>query len=102
MIGAIPVLVDVEVRSYCIDPDKVERAIGPRTRAVIAVHLDGHPANMSAIDSVATRHGIPAIEDCAQAQGATVGERQVGSFGEIGCFSFYPTKNLAAMGMVAR
>lgn len=98
MIGAIPVLVDVEECSYCIDPAKVERAIGPRTRAVIAVHLYGHPANMAAISSIATHHKISAIEDCAQAQGATIGERQVGSFGEIACFSFYPTKNLAAMG----
>lgn len=98
MIGAIPVLIDVEVSSYCIDPDKVEPAIGPRTRAVLAVHLYGHPANISAIDSVARRHGIPVIEDCAQAQGATVGERQVGSLGEIGCLSFYPTKNLGAIG----
>jgi dTDP-4-amino-4,6-dideoxygalactose transaminase len=98
MIGAIPVLIDVEVSSYCIDPDKIEAAIGPRTRAVLAVHLYGHPANVAAIDKVARRHGIPVIEDCAQAQGATVGERRVGSLGEIGCFSFYPTKNLGAIG----
>ena len=97
-IGAIPVLIDVEANSYCIDPIKVEPAIGPRTRAILAVHLYGHPANMAAIDVIAKRHGIPVIEDCAQAQGATVGQRQVGSLGDIGCFSFYPTKNLGAIG----
>ncbi len=97
-IGAIPVLIDVEANSYCIDPVKVEPAIGPRTRAILAVHLYGHPANMAAIDVIAKRHGIPVIEDCAQAQGATVGQRQVGSLGAIGCFSFYPTKNLGAIG----
>ena len=97
-IGAIPVLIDVEANSYCIDPIKVEPAIGPRTRAILAVHLYGHPANMAAIDVIAKRHGIPVIEDCAQAQGATVGQRQVGSLGAIGCFSFYPTKNLGAIG----
>ena len=83
MIGAIPVLIDVEECSYCIDPDKIERAIGPRTRAIIAVHLYGHPANMAAINSIASQHRIPVIEDCAQAQGATIGERQVGSLGEL-------------------
>ena len=97
-IGAIPVLIDVEANSYCIDPVKVEPAIGPRTRAILAVHLYGHPANMAAIDVIAKRHGIPVIEDCAQAQGATVGPQQVGSLGDIGCFSFYPTKNLGAIG----
>jgi dTDP-4-amino-4,6-dideoxygalactose transaminase len=98
MIGAIPVLIEVEESSYCIDPDKIERAIGPRTRAVVAVHLYGHPANMAAINSIASQHRISVIEDCAQAQGATVGERQVGSLGDIACFSFYPTKNLGAIG----
>lgn len=98
MIGAIPVLVDVEDRFYCLDAEKVESAISPRTRAIIAVHLYGHPADMTAIGGIAKRHGIPIIEDCAQAQGATVGARQVGSLGDVGCFSFYPTKNLGAIG----
>ena len=98
MIGAVPVLVDVEERFYCIDPEKVESAIGARTRAIIAVHLYGHPADMTAISGIAKRHGIPVIEDCAQAQGATIGGRQVGSLGDAGCFSFYPTKNLGAIG----
>jgi dTDP-4-amino-4,6-dideoxygalactose transaminase len=98
MIGATPVLVDIEAESYCIDPAKIEGAITPRTRAIIAVHLYGHPANMSAIRLVSANHGIPIIEDCAQAQGATIDGRQVGSWGEIACFSFYPTKNLGALG----
>ncbi len=98
MIGAIPVLVDVETSTYCIDPQKIEPAIGPRTRAIIAVHLYGHPANMAAIDAVAARHRLTVIEDVAQAQGAAIGGRQVGSLGDAGCFSFYPTKNLGALG----
>jgi dTDP-4-amino-4,6-dideoxygalactose transaminase len=98
MIGAIPVLIDVEECSYCIDPNKIESAIGPRTRAIVAVHLYGHPANMATINSIASQRRISVIEDCAQAQGATIGERQVGSFGNIACFSFYPTKILAAIG----
>jgi dTDP-4-amino-4,6-dideoxygalactose transaminase len=98
MIGAIPVLIDVEESTYCIDPNKIERAIGPRTRAIIAVHLYGHPANMAAINSIVSQHRISVIEDCAQAQGATVGEQQVGSLGDIAGFSFYPTKILAAIG----
>jgi dTDP-4-amino-4,6-dideoxygalactose transaminase len=98
MIGAVPVLVDVEEASYCIDPDKIESAVGARTRAIVTVHLYGHPANMVAINRIAAQHDIPVIEDCAQAQGAMQGERQVGSSGAIGCFSFYPTKNLGALG----
>jgi dTDP-4-amino-4,6-dideoxygalactose transaminase len=98
MIGAVPVLVDVEESSYCINADKVEPAIGPRTRAIVAVHLYGHPADMAAINGIASHHGVSVIEDCAQAQGATIGVRQVGPLGDIGCFSFYPTKNLGAIG----
>jgi dTDP-4-amino-4,6-dideoxygalactose transaminase len=98
MVGATPVLVDVEVETYCLDPTKIERAITPHTRAIIAVHLYGHPANMTAIKRAADNHGIPIVEDCAQAQGAMIDERQVGSFGSVACFSFYPTKNLGALG----
>ena len=98
MSSAIPVLVDVEESSYCMDPQKIEPAIGSRTRAVVAVHLYGHPASMAGIGEVAHRHGLAVIEDCAQAQGATIDLRQVGSFGEAACFSFYPTKNLGAFG----
>lgn len=98
MIGAVPVLVDVEDASYCIDPNKIEPAVRSRTRALVAVHLYGHPADMAAVNRIAARHDIPVIEDCAQAQGAMQGERQVGSLGEAACFSFYPTKNLGAIG----
>ena len=98
MIGAVPVLIDVDERTHCIDPDKIEDALGPRTRAVIAVHLYGHPANMAAINEIARQHGIAVIEDCAQAQGSMIGMRQVGSLGDIACFSFYPTKNLGGIG----
>jgi len=98
IVGAVPVLVDVEEQNYCIDPDKIEGAIGPRTHAVVAVHLYGHPAHMAAVGAVARQHGLAVIEDCAQAQASTIDGRQVGSFGEIGCFSFYPTKNLGAIG----
>ena len=89
MIGAIPVLIDVEEGSYCIDPAKIESAIGPQTRAIVVVHLYGHPANMAAISGIAGRHGIAVIEDCAQSQGAAIGERQVGSLSEI-CFKLLP------------
>ena len=98
MAGATPVLVDVEEDGFCIDPATIEPAISPRTRAILPVHLYGHPANLDAICGIARRHGLAVIEDCAQAQGATLHERPVGSFGAIGCFSFYPTKGLGALG----
>jgi dTDP-4-amino-4,6-dideoxygalactose transaminase len=98
MVGGTPVLIDVEERSYCIDPERISRAAGPRTRAIIAVHLYGHPANMVAVNAVARERGIPVIEDCAQAQGAAAGAKEVGSLGDIACFSFYPTKNLGGIG----
>jgi len=98
MIGAIPVLVDVEADAYCLDPDTLDIAIGPRTKAIIAVHLYGHPAHLNRICEFGKSQGIPIIEDCAQAQEATIDGRMVGSVGEIGCFSFYPTKNLGAIG----
>jgi dTDP-4-amino-4,6-dideoxygalactose transaminase len=98
MIGAIPVLVDIDQASYCIDPHEVESAITPRTKAILPVHLYGHPADLISIVAVAQRHNIPIVEDCAQAQDATIGGRAVGSIGQVGCFSFYPTKNLGAVG----
>lgn len=94
MIGAIPVLIDVEENTYCLDPARLQDAISPRTKAVIAVHLYGHPADMAAISA----NGIPVIEDCAQAQGALLSGKPVGGFGAAACFSFYPTKNLGAIG----
>jgi dTDP-4-amino-4,6-dideoxygalactose transaminase len=96
--GARPVFVDVEESSFTLDAEKLERAITRRTRAIMPVHLYGHPADMDPILEVARRHGIPVVEDAAQAHGARIGERRVGSFGAAGCFSFYPGKNLGAWG----
>jgi dTDP-4-amino-4,6-dideoxygalactose transaminase len=98
MIGAIPVLVDIEPDTYCIDPTLLEAARGPRLKAVVAVHLYGHPADMQSIMQFGARHGIAIIEDCAQSQEAMIDGRRVGSMGDVGCFSFYPTKNLGAIG----
>lgn len=94
IVGATPVLIDVREDSYCLDPVCLQAAVSPRTKAVIAVHLYGHPADMAAIAAV----GIPVIEDCAQAQGALLDGKPVGAFGTAACFSFYPTKNLGAIG----
>jgi dTDP-4-amino-4,6-dideoxygalactose transaminase len=96
--GARPVLVDIDPRSFTMDPALVEAAITPRTKAILPVHLYGHPADMDPILEVARRHGLVVIEDAAQAHGAKHKGRPVGSLGDIGCFSFYPTKNLGAYG----
>ncbi|MDP6153629.1 MAG: DegT/DnrJ/EryC1/StrS family aminotransferase [Phycisphaeraceae bacterium] len=98
-VGATPVFVDIDADTYNIDPARIAAAITPRTRAIIPVHLFGLPADMDAIMRIAGEHGdIPVIEDAAQSIDACVGERVVGSIGNVGCLSFYPTKNLAAMG----
>jgi dTDP-4-amino-4,6-dideoxygalactose transaminase len=96
--NATPVLVDVHPETWTMDPAALERAITPRTRAIIPVHLHGRLADMDAILAIAGRHGIPVIEDAAQAHGAEQDGRRAGTFGEIGCFSFYPGKNLGACG----
>ena len=96
--GATPVLVDVDRRDWTIDPERVRMAITPRTKAIVPVHLYGQPADMDAMLAVGRERGIPIIEDCAQAAGATYDGRHVGSLGVAGCFSFYPTKNLGAIG----
>jgi dTDP-4-amino-4,6-dideoxygalactose transaminase/acetyltransferase-like isoleucine patch superfamily enzyme len=96
--GARPVLVDVEPRSLTMDPGRLERAIGPRTRAIMPVHLYGQPADMDGIMAVARRHRLTVIEDAAQAHGAEYRGRRAGSIGDLGCFSFYPGKNLGAYG----
>jgi dTDP-4-amino-4,6-dideoxygalactose transaminase len=98
MAGAMPVLVEVEEESYCIDPAAIEAAIGPKTKAIIPIHLYGHPANLDRICAIASKHDIAVIEDCAQAHDASVSGRPVGSIGRAGCFSYYPTKNLGALG----
>jgi dTDP-4-amino-4,6-dideoxygalactose transaminase len=98
MVGAVPVLIDIELEAYCLDPAKLEQALGPRTKAIIAVHLYGHPADMAPIAAFGRKHGIAVVEDCAQAQEATFRGQPVGSIGTAGCFSFYPTKILGAIG----
>lgn len=96
--GASPVFVDVLPETGTIDPRGIAAAVGPRTKAVIPVHLYGQPADMDPILLLAARHGLRVLEDCAQAHGATYKGRKVGSIGDAGCFSFYPTKNLGAIG----
>jgi dTDP-4-amino-4,6-dideoxygalactose transaminase len=96
--GAHPVFVDVDPVRMTMDPDLLERAITARTKAIIVVHLYGQPADLSAILPIARAHGVPVIEDCAQAVGATLEGKHVGTLGVLGCFSFYPSKNLGAYG----
>ncbi|MCG3139424.1 MAG: dTDP-3-amino-3,4,6-trideoxy-alpha-D-glucose transaminase [Anaerolineae bacterium] len=98
LLGARPVLVDIDPRTYNLDPQKLEAAITPRTKAIIPVHLYGQPAEMDAIMDIARKHNIPVIEDAAQAHGATYRNHSVGTFGLLTCFSFYPGKNLGAYG----
>jgi dTDP-4-amino-4,6-dideoxygalactose transaminase len=98
MVGARVVLVDVDPVSRTIDPLAFEDAITDRTKAVVPVHLYGQPAAIARIVEIAADRGVHVIEDAAQAHGARVGERRVGAWGIVGCFSFYPTKNLGALG----
>lgn len=93
MTGARPVFIDVEPDTFLMDPDRLEAAIGPQTRAVMPVHLYGLVADMDRIGTIAARHGVPIIEDASQAHGATFGGRRAGSFGH-GTFSLYATKNM--------
>ncbi|MBP1806809.1 DegT/DnrJ/EryC1/StrS family aminotransferase [Rubellimicrobium aerolatum] len=96
--GATPIFVDVDPVTWCMDPTKVEAAITPRTKAILPVHLHGRLADMEALSAIAERHGLLLIEDAAQAHGATRGGRRAGAIGRMGCFSFYPGKNLGACG----
>jgi len=98
LLQAKPVFVDIDERTYNIDPAGIEKKITPRTRAIIPVHLFGHPADMDAIMDIGRRHKLRVIEDCAQAFGASYRGRRVGSIGDFGCFSFFPSKNLACYG----
>ncbi|MEM2614423.1 MAG: DegT/DnrJ/EryC1/StrS aminotransferase family protein [Nitrososphaerota archaeon] len=90
--GAKPVIVDIDKEYWCIDPSKVEEAVTSRTKAIIAVHLYGHPCDMDAIVEIAEKHDLYVIEDCAEAHGAEYKGLKVGSFGQISCFSFYGNK----------
>lgn len=96
--GARPVLVDVEARTFGIDPAGIEGAITPRTKAILPVHLYGQPCNIDAVLQIAARAKLSVVEDACQAHGARVNGRGCGSFGDAGCFSFYPSKNLGAAG----
>ena len=96
--GARPVFVDIDLRTYNIVPTQIEAAITERTKAILPVHLYGQPAEMEEIMVIAQRHNLYVIEDCAQAIGAEDDGRRAGSFGDLACFSFYPTKNLGAFG----
>ncbi len=97
-LGFTPVLVEPDIHTYNMDPDKIEAAITPKTKAIIPVHLYGKPCEMDRITQIAKTHNLAMIEDCAQAHGATFKGKMVGTFGEFGAYSFYPTKNLGALG----
>jgi dTDP-4-amino-4,6-dideoxygalactose transaminase len=97
-VGATPVFVDIGSARRTMRPTKLEAAITARTKAIIPVHLYGMPADMDRINAIADQHGIPVIEDAAQAHGARYRGKRVGQFGQIACFSFYPSKNLGAYG----
>lgn len=98
MIGAVPVFVDIEKDSRCMDPLKIEDLLSSKTKAIVPVHIYGHPARINEIVSLAHSHNIKVLEDCAQAHGAMINGKKVGSFGDAAAFSFYPTKNLGAVG----
>ncbi|MBI1937710.1 MAG: DegT/DnrJ/EryC1/StrS family aminotransferase [Ignavibacteriales bacterium] len=96
--GAVPVFVDIDSKYYTIDPSKILKVVSNRTKAIIPVHLYGQPADMEPILEIAKRYSLKVIEDSAQAHGALYKNRRTGSMGDAGCFSFYPTKNLGAIG----
>ncbi|MFB9278135.1 DegT/DnrJ/EryC1/StrS family aminotransferase [Cohnella cellulosilytica] len=96
-LGAVPVFVDIDP-FWSLDPERVEAAITPRTKAILPVHLFGQPADMDGLRSIADRRGLPVVEDACQAFGAKYGGQSVGTLGIAGCFSFFPSKNLGTMG----
>lgn len=97
-VGATPVYTDIDPDTFNLDCSKIEAAISDRTRAIIPVHLFGHPVDMEQLMAIANRHNLKVIEDCAQATGAEWQGKRVGSIGHVGCFSFFPTKNLGGCG----
>ena len=97
-VGATPVFVDIQENGYLIDIDLIERAITANTKAILPVHIFGCPVDMERVIDLARKYGVKVIEDCAQAAGAKWNGRSVGTWGDIGCFSFFPTKNLGAAG----
>ncbi len=96
--GATPVFADIDPAHYTIDPESISKKITPKTKAIIAVHLYGQPADIDTIQTIAKQNNLKFIEDCAQAIGAQYRDKKIGSFGDIACFSFFPTKNLGAIG----
>ena len=97
-VGAVPVFVEPKIDTFNIDPEKIEDAITSKTKAILPVHLYGQPCDMDPVMAIAGANGLKVIEDCAQAHGATYKGRRVGTFGTAACFSFYPGKNLGALG----
>lgn len=97
-VGAKPIFIDIDLATFNFDPTKIEAAITPQTKAIMPVHIFGNPVDMDAVMAIAQKHNLPVIEDCAQATGATWNGKKVGSIGQIGCFSFFPTKNLGGCG----
>ena len=97
-VGAVPIFVDCTLETYIIDPANIEKRISEKTKAIIPVHLYGQCADMDAINKIAKEYGLKVIEDCAQAAGATYKGKKAGSLGDVGCVSFFPTKNLGCAG----
>ena len=97
-VGATPVFVDIEPDAFNMEPTKIEAAITDKTTVILPVHLFGHPANMDEINEVAKKHNVKVLEDCAQSFGAEYKDKKTGSLGDVGSFSFFPTKNLGAYG----
>lgn len=97
LVGATPVFADIQADTFNIDPAHVEALVGPRTVAIMPVHLYGLPADMTALNAIAEKHGLAVVEDAAQAHLASIDGRHVGSLGVAGCFSFYPTKNMHSL-----
>jgi dTDP-4-amino-4,6-dideoxygalactose transaminase len=97
-VGATPILVDIDKKTYCIDPQKIEAKITPRTRAILPVHLYGYPAAMDKIMAIARRYKLLVIEDSCQAHGSSLRGKKLGTIGDVGCFSFYPSKNMGCYG----
>lgn len=96
--GATPVFADIDPRTYCLTAESVEKVLTPRTRAIVVVHLYGNAAPMDELMALARKHKVAVIEDCAQAAGCTYNGKKVGTIGDLGCFSFFPSKNLGGLG----
>ena len=97
-VGATPVLVEPDIRTFNIDPTKIEEKVTEKTKAIMPVHLYGQPCDMDSVMKIAQKYGLYVVEDCAQAHGATYKDKRIGSFGNVAGFSFYPGKNLGALG----